>query len=41
MARSPNLTAEQAERSSTFEVDGDTMVRTFTNGVVVTYARIE
>ncbi len=39
--RNPNLTAEQAERSSTFEVDGDTMVRTFSNGVVVTYTRIE
>ncbi len=39
--RNPNLTAEQAEGSSTFEVDGDTMVRTFGNGVVVTYTRIE
>jgi hypothetical protein len=39
--RNPNLTAEQAEGSSTFEVDGDTMVRTFSNGVVVTYTRIE
>ncbi len=39
--RNPNLTAEQAERSSTFEVDGDTMVRTLSNGVVVTYTRIE
>ncbi len=41
VARNPNLTAEQAEGSSTFEVDGDTMVRTFSNGVVVTYTRIE
>ncbi len=41
VARNPNLTAEQAERSSTFEVDGDTMVRTLSNGVVVTYTRIE
>ncbi len=41
VARSPNATAEQAEGSSTFEVDGDTMVRTFSNGVVVTYTRIE
>ncbi len=41
VARNPNLTAEQAEFSSTFEVDGDTMVRTFSNGVVVTYTRIE
>ena len=39
VARDP--TAEQVERSSTFEVDGDTMVRTFSNGVVVTYTRIE
>ncbi len=41
VARNPNATAEQAERSSTFEVDGDTMVRTFSSGVVVTYTRIE
>ena len=41
VARSPNATAEQLERRSTFEVDGDTMVRTFSNGVVVTYTRIE
>ncbi len=41
VARSPNLTAEQAERSSTFELDGDTMVRTLSNGVVLTYTRIE
>ena len=41
VTRSPNLTAEQAERSSTFEVDGDTMVRTLSSGVVVTYTRIE
>ena len=41
VARDPNATAEQVERSSTFEVDGDTMVRTFSNGVVVTYTRIE
>ncbi len=41
VARNPNLTAEQAERSSTFEVDGDTMVRTLSNGVVITYTRIE
>ena len=39
VARDPN--AEQVENSSTFEVDGDTMVRTFSNGVVVTYTRIE
>jgi len=39
--RNPNATAEQVERSSTFEVDGDTLVRTFGNGVVVTYTRIE
>ena len=39
VARNP--TAEQAEGSSTFELDGDTMVRTFSNGVVVTYTRIE
>ncbi len=41
VARDPNATAEQVERSSTFEVDGDTMVRTFSNGVVLTYTRIE
>ncbi len=41
VARNPNRTAEQAERSSTFEVDGDTMVRTLSNGVVLTYTRIE
>ncbi len=41
VARNPNATAEQAEGISTFEVDGDTMVRTFSNGVVVTYTRIE
>ncbi len=39
--RNPNLTAEQAERSSTFEVDGDTMVRTNAGGLVITYTRIE
>ncbi len=39
--RNPNLTAEQAERSSTFEVDGDTMVRTLGNGLVLRYTRIE
>ncbi len=41
VARNPNATAEQAELRSTFELDGDTMVRTFSNGVVVTYTRIE
>ncbi len=41
VARNPNATAEQVEFSRTFEVDGDTMVRTFSNGVVVTYTRIE
>ncbi len=41
VARNPNATAEQAELRSTFELDGDTMVRTFDNGVVVTYTRIE
>ncbi len=41
VARNPNNTAEQLERSSTFELDGDTMVRTLSNGVVVTYTRIE
>ena len=40
-AKNPNLTAEQAERSSTFEVDGDTMVQTLSSGLVVTYTRIE
>ena len=41
VARNPNLTAEQAERSSTFEVDGDTMVRTLSSGVVLKYMRLE
>ena len=41
VARNPNLTAEQAERSSTFEVDGDTMVRTLSSVVVLTYTRLE
>ena len=31
VAKDPNWTAEQAENTSTFEVDGDTMVQTFTN----------
>ncbi len=39
--KNPNLTAEQAERSSTFEVDGDTMVRTNPGRLVITYTRIE
>ncbi len=34
--KSPNLTAEQIERSSTFEVDGDTMVVTFTTDAGLT-----
>ncbi len=45
VARNPNATAEQAEGSSTFEVDGDTMVRTLStgpnSGVVLKYTRIE
>ncbi len=41
VTRNPNATAEQAENSSTFELDGDTMVRTFSNGVVLKYTRIE
>ena len=41
VARNPNATAEQAERSSTFEVDGDTMVRTNPGGLVITYTRLE
>ena len=44
VAKSPNLTAEQIERSSTFEVDGDTMVRTITTDdgttFVVKYMRV-
>jgi hypothetical protein len=39
--KNPNLTAEQAERSSTFEVDGDTMVRTLSGGVVLKYTRLD
>ncbi len=41
VARSPNATAEQLKRSSTFEVDGDTMVRTLSSGVVLKYTRLE
>ncbi len=45
VAKSPNATAEQAEDSAPFEVDGDTMVRTFTNDAgttfVVRYSRVE
>ena len=41
VARNPNATAEQAENSSTFELDGDTMVRTLSNGVVLKYTRLE
>ena len=41
VARNPNATAEQLEQSSTFEVDGDTMVRTLSNGVVLKYTRLE
>ncbi len=41
IAKSPNLTAEQAVRCSTFEVDGDTLIRTLGNGLVLRYTRIE
>ena len=41
VARNPNATAEQLEHSSTFEVDGDTMVETLDTGLVITYTRIE
>ena len=41
VARSPNATAEQAEGTSTFEVDGDTMVRTLSGGLVLRYTRLE
>ena len=44
--RNPNTMAEQRERSATFEVDGDTMYRTFTNSntgnrLRVKYVRVE
>ena len=46
VAKSPNATATQRERSSTFEVDGDTLIRTFTSedGTTtfkVRYTRVE
>ena len=45
VSKNPNATAEQAENSAPFEVDGDTMVRTFTNDAgttfVVKYTRVE
>jgi hypothetical protein len=43
--KSPNVTAAQRENTSTFEVDGDTMLRTITNAAGVTfkvkYVRVE
>ena len=46
MHRNPNAMAERRENSAPFEVDGDTMVRTFTNNAgtttfKVTYTRVE
>ena len=41
VAKSPNLTAEQAVRCSILEVDGDTLTRTLGNGLVLRYTRIE
>ncbi len=46
MHRNPNAMAEQGEGTSTFEVDGDTLVRTFTNentgaSFRVRYTRVE
>ena len=45
VAKSPNATAEQSENSTPFEVDGDTMYRTFTNDAGTTfkvkYVRVE
>jgi hypothetical protein len=45
MHRNPNAMAEGGEGTSTFEVDGDTLVRTFTNDAgttfEVTYTRVE
>lgn len=45
VSKSPNATAEQRERTWTFEVDGDTMVQTFTidDGLTikVRYTRVE
>ena len=46
VAKSPNSTAEHRENSAPFEVDGDTLVRTFTNRAgtatfVVTSERVE
>ena len=41
VTKSPNVTAEQVERSSTFELDGDTMVRTLGGGsTVLKYMRV-
>jgi hypothetical protein len=41
VAKDPNSTAEQRENTSTFEVDGDTLIRTFGGGAVVRYTRVE
>jgi len=45
VAMSPNATASQAESSRTFEVDGDTLVETWTNdagaAIELTYTRVE
>ena len=38
---SPNVPPEQEEESATFEVDGDTLVMTYTDGPVVTFTRVE
>ena len=37
VAKSPNATAEQSENSAPFEVDGDTLIRTFTNDAGTTF----
>ena len=46
MHRNPNVMAERREGTTTFEVDGDTLVRTFTNpntggSFTVKYMRVE
>jgi hypothetical protein len=46
VAKSPSATANQRERSAPFRLDGDNLVRTFTNQAgtttwVVTYERVE
>ena len=41
IATSPSVSPEQEEESATFEVDGGTLVMTYTDGPVVTFTRVE